>query len=396
MIYMAVLAPVIFGFAGLSVDIGYWYANARMAQNAADSAAIAASLEVLRSNGDSDLVNAAAVTQASNSGFSTSSGDSVVVNYPPASGPNAGSPDFVEVVITRPAQTFFAQVLYQGQTNITARAVAKAASTDTCVWALNPSTAGAVTVSGAAEVELSCGVYVNSTNGNALRQMGSGCLTASKINVVGGYSVNCASPEPISGVIAAVDPLAALPPPATGSCDYNGNVTVSGGQNRTLTPGTYCGNIQINGNATVTFDAGLYVMNGGGLRISGQATVSGVEVSFYLTENSGTSDSITINGGAVVSFSAASDGPLPGILFYQNRNAPSNVTHRFNGGAEMNLDGTLYFPNQDLQFAGGSDLQNSAAVIIADTVKFTGNTEVDIDTTVGDANPLLSEATLVE
>ena len=396
MIYTAVLAPVILGFAGLSVDIGYWYANARMAQNAADSAAISASLEILRSNGDSDLVNAAAVTQAANSGFSTSSGDSVAVNYPPTSGPNAGSPNFVEVVVTRPAKSFFAQILYSAQTNITARAVAMVASTDTCLWALNGSSAGAVTVTGAAEVELSCGIYVNSTSGNALRQNGSGCLEASKINVVGGYSVNCTSPQPISGVIAAVDPLASMPPPATGGCDYNGNVTVNGGQDRTLTPGTYCGNIRINGNATVTFDAGLYIMNGGGLRISGQATVSGVEVSFYLTENSGTSDSITINGGADVSLSAASDGPLPGILFYQNRSAPGNVTHRFNGGADMNMDGILYFPNQDLQFAGGSDLQNSAAVIIADTVTFTGNTEIDIDTTVGDANPLLSEATLVE
>ena len=396
MIYMAVLAPVILGFAGLSVDIGYWYANVRMAQNAADSAAVAASLEVLRSNGDSSLVNAAALTQAANSGFSAGNGDTVTVNYPPASGPNAGSPNFVEVVVTRPAQTFFAQVLYQGQTTITARAVALAASTNTCIWALNPGTSGAITVSGAAEVELSCGVYVNSTNGNALRQTGSGCLTASKIKVVGGYSVNCASPEPVSGTIAAVDPLAALPPPATGGCDYNGNVTVNGGQTQTLSPGTYCGSIRINGNATVTFDAGLYVMNGGGLRISGQATVSGVEVSFYLTENSGTSDNITINGGAEVSLSAASEGPLPGILFYQDRNAPGNVTHRFSGGAEMNLDGILYFPNQDLQFAGGSDLQNSAAVIIADTVNFTGNTEIDIDTTVGDANPLLFEATLVE
>ncbi len=128
----------------------------------------------------------------------------------------------------------------------------------------------------------------------------------------------------------------------------------------------------------------------------GQATVSGVDVSFYLTENSGMNANITVSGGANVSLSAPSDGPLPGVLFYQDRDAPSNVTHRFTGNAEMDFDGVLYFPNQALQFSGNSELEDSEALIIADTIDFTGNTEVELETAPDPANPLLAEASLVE
>ncbi len=47
-------------------------------------------------------------------------------------------------------------------------------------------------------------------------------------------------------------------------------------------------------------------------------------------------------GGATISLSAPSDGPLPGILFYHDRNSTGNVVHRFTGGAEMDLDSVLY------------------------------------------------------
>ncbi|MEE8507199.1 MAG: hypothetical protein V3S40_13385 [Kiloniellales bacterium] len=171
---------------------------------------------------------------------------------------------------------------------------------------------------------------------------------------------------------------------------------MSGTQSQTLSPGTYCGTIRVTGNASLTFEAGLFVLNGAALVFNGQATVSGVDVSFYLTENSGMSDNITISGGANVSLSAPSDGPLPGVLFYQDRAAPSNVTHRFTGNAEMDFDGVMYFPNQAVQFSGNSELEDSEAVIIADTVSFTGNTEVELETEPDPANPLLAEASLVE
>lgn len=160
--------------------------------------------------------------------------------------------------------------------------------------------------------------------------------------VVGGYSVSCATPQPMAGVSAIPDPLAPLAAPAYGACDYNQNITVNSGQNRLLTPGTYCGKIRVSANGNLTFASGLYVLNGAGLDISGQGTVSGADVGFHLTANSGVPDSITISGGAKVSLSADAGGPLPGILFYHDRNSTGNVVHGFTGGAEMDVDSVLY------------------------------------------------------
>ncbi len=395
LVYAAIAAPVLMGMAALSVDIGLWYANKRLAQSAADSAALAGSLEIIRSGGNASQISATVVSDAAINGFTAALGDTITVNYPPSSGSNVGSTVAVEVVISRPGQRLLSGVLFDGETNIAARAVAAADINDSCVWALNPSSASSLRVTGTASVQLNCGILVNSANASGLFQSGSGCIQASVIKVVGGYTAACANPTPQAGVTAFADPLAALPAPSYGACDYSANITVNAGPPQTLTPGTYCGKIKVNANATLNFDPGLYVLDGASLSVSGQGTVTGSDVSFYLTENSGVSDAITFTGGATVTLSADDGGPLPGILFYHDRNSTGNVTHRFTGGANMQLSGVLYFPSQTLSFSGGSNLNDSQAMLIADTVEFTGSSVVDLDS-VTTTNPLLAEATLLE
>ncbi len=395
LVYAAIAAPVVIGAAALSVDIGLWYANKRLAQSAADSAALAGSLEMIRSGGDASQISAVAIADAATNGFTTGRGDTITVNYPPSSGPNLGSTVAIEVIVTRPGQRLLSQVLFAGNTNIAARAVATAGMNNSCVWALNPSSPSSFKITGSAQVQLNCGILINSASASGLFQSGSGCIRASVIKVVGGYTVACADPSPLAGVNAFSDPLATLPAPAYGACDFSANITVNAGPPQTLTPGTYCGKIKVNANATLNFDPGLYVLNGASLDVSGQGTVTGSDVSFYLTENSGVPDAITFSGGATVSLSADAGGPLPGILFYHDRNSTGNVTHRFTGGANMDLSGVLYFPSQAIKFSGGSNLSDSQSMIIADTVEFTGSTVVDIEN-VTTTNPLLAQATLLE
>ncbi len=395
LVYAAVAAPVLMGAAALSVDIGLWYANKRLAQSAADSAALAGSLEIVRSGGDASRISAIVLSDAATNGFTTGRGDTITVNYPPSSGPNAGSTVAVEVIVVRPGQRLLSQVLFSGDTNIVARAVAMADINNSCVWALNASSPRSFKVTGGAQVQLNCGILVNSASASGLFQSGAGCIQASVIKVVGGYTVACADPSPLAGVNAFPDPLAALPAPDYGACDSSANITVNRGQTQTLTPGTYCGKIRVSANATLEFDPGLYVLDGAGLDVSGQGIVTGSDVSFYLTQNSGVPDAITISGGATVTLSADAGGPLPGILFYHDRGSTGNVTHRFTGGSNMELSGVLYFPSQAIHFSGGSNLTDSQAMIIADTVEFTGSTMVDFDD-VTTTNPLLAQATLLE
>ncbi len=98
-----------------------------------------------------------------------------------------------------------------------------------------------------------------------------------------------------------------------------------------------------------------------------------------------------------MTLSAPSDGDLPGILFYQDRNSASNITHNLTGGSTMQLEGVLYFPSTDVAFSGGSSVQSSAAVIIADEVNFTGDAFLGgFENSPILGNPLLTQARLVE
>jgi hypothetical protein len=183
------------------------------------------------------------------------------------------------------------------------------------------------------------------------------------------------------------------------SCTNNSNITVNGGESLTLDPCVYTGKINVISDGIVDFNPGLYVFDGAGISFGAQSTVTGDEVHFYLTQNNGTADTFDISAGADVTLSAGTtdDWGMAGILIYHDRNSPTNVVHSLTGGATMDLEGILYFPVQDVTFAGGSSFDISATMIIADEVNITGNTNLgDFDGSATTANKLLIEARLVE
>ncbi len=395
-VFFAIAAPVLIGIVGASIDIGLWYANKRLVQSAVDSAALAGALELRRTDETAAAAIHADVETAVNldaaiNGYSAGNGDTIVVD-------TSNSPR-VAVTISRPTPGLLSQVVFNEQTDVAARAVAQADINDSCIWSLSPSGTG-VSVSGSAQVDLGCGVIANSSDSDGIDENGTGCLTATEIKVVGGTSGDCINPTAGTGINPVDDPLAALQgPPGPYPCDYT-NVTVSNASQSPLQPGTYCGFLRINTSAPIVFDPGLYILDRAGFTINGSANVTGTDVSFYLTANGNVSDDITFSGGATVVLSAPSDGPLPGILFYQDRNTTANITHSLTGGANMQLNGIIYFPTVDMKFTGGSTLTKSASIIIADNVTFTGNVELgDFDTAPGNAilgNALMLQATLVE
>ncbi len=398
-IFFAIAAPVLIGIVAASIDIGLWYANKRMAQSAVDSAALAGALELRRTDEtDAAAIHADVETavnfDAAINGYSAGNGDTIVVD-------TSNSPQ-VAVTITRPTPGLLSQIVFTEQTNVAARAVARADINDSCIWSLNPSTSGAVTVQGNAQVDLGCGVIANSSSGAGINENGTGCLNATEVKVVGSTGGDCINPTPGTGIDPIDDPLAALPAPSYSNppCINQPPVTGNGPDPQYLNPGVYCNQLTINTTRKVIFNPGLYVLDVASLSISGSSDVEGTDVSFYLTENGNVNDDITIAGGAKVVLSAPSDGPLPGILFYQDRNTTANITHSLTGGADMQLNGIIYFPTTDLTFSGGATLTKSASIIIADEVTFTGDVHLgDFDKAPGNAilgNALMLQATLVE
>jgi hypothetical protein len=405
LIYSAFMIPVILGVSGLSVDVGSWYANKRVAQAAADAGAIGAALEILRVNQNRDggditesEITVIATQLASINGYDDDAGDEIEVNYPPKYGPYAGAEDSVEVIVRRPASVFLARILFDEEVTVAGRAVAAGKFEDTCMWALNKTQKNTIKVSGGAQVDLPCGILSNSNDpSESMGVDGGSCIRATSVKAAGGAGGDCYEPDALEYVAQVSDPFANMMPPLYGPCTNRKNIRVGSGKTVTLKPGVYCGRIDVSSGGTLNFNPGDYVLDGAALTVASDGVVTGDGVSFYITENSGQGDNITIAANADVDLSAPTEGDTEGVLFYHDRNSPSNITHNIAGGATMNLEGILYFPNQNLLFAGGSEIDPVTTFIVADTINFVGNTNVgDFDASGILADPNLISVQLVE
>ena len=100
-----IILPILVGFAGLAIDIGFWYKMSRDLQTAADTAAIAAVTELASGGSASDVVDAAEDAAEAN-GFDSG----VEVRNPPTTGSSIGFAGAVEVIITQAPPLFFAKM----------------------------------------------------------------------------------------------------------------------------------------------------------------------------------------------------------------------------------------------------------------------------------------------
>jgi hypothetical protein len=264
-----------------------------------------------------------------------------------------------------------------------------------CIYALDPTAAAALTATGGGAVNAGCGIIVDSNSSTALNASGGGSVTSTtSISVTGGTDGCCFSPTPLTGTPREPDPLAGVAAPTFSGCTYTKTQITS---SRTLSPGVYCDGIDISGGVTVTFSPGLYVLNGGGLSVSGNSTLLGTGVTFYNTAAGGYSyKPIGISGGTIGSLTAPTSGPLEGILFFQDRVITVKQTNTISGGSTLSLEGALYFPTTPLDFSGNSAGTANYTVIVASTIKFTGASVINANySSLADGNPV-KKITLAE
>lgn len=371
----ALALPVLVGVAGLAVETGLWFAERRNLQNAADAAALSGAFELTAGRRTT-------VTQSAlGDGRRNAVDAAFAIRNPPTSGPYAGKSVAVEVVTTR-SKPLLLTSLFLNADSVSARAVARAGSVgDPCILALERVESSAAEFTGSADIVLKgCGVKANSTSAQALTVSGSSSLTADFVETVGGYEVSGSGQlivdSAITNSIASEDPFQSLSNPAVGSCTHS-NYKQNGSDS--LSPGTYCNGFELGANANVTLSPGTYVINGGSLKVNGGAVLSGTGVTIFLTGSNGNYATVTINGGASLNLTAPSSGPNAGMLMFQDRNAPTGGSNKFNGGSAMNLNGALYFPGQLVEFKGNTANTGGCTRIIADTVTFTGNSGLGND-----------------
>jgi Flp pilus assembly protein TadG len=418
------------GLTGLTIDGGNVYSDRRHAQNAADAAAYAAALTMVR---DGDWQAAGLARAADNDYDNNGTTNTVQVVNPPISGTYAGNSDYIQVLITSHVDTYFAPVLGIHQLTNQVQAVSKTKLSGIgplfdgqAMVSLKPDDDYAFYVCGNADLNVeNSGVFVNSSDECAMVAQGNVTVDADT-----GYAiVNSTGPlceiggpdvlGPLAGGAEQIDypPNIDLPAPSI-TCDSDGTFSESGGvttyqpgnypsgitinSSANFSPGNYCldGNLKINGGDT-TANFASFKFTDGEFSLNGNATFTGDHVVFYCTDDCDgihfngngtvTSDSTTFfletgdvewNGGAENTLTAPTTGPNAGMLIYMPYG--STNTLKINGNADSLIQGTILGTSAHIEVTGNSSSNSINSQIIGYTVESCGNGDLNIIYNAGD------------
>lgn len=425
LVLAAVSLTALLGFAALATDVGVQLHDKRMAQTAADAAAIAGA-SALYAGGNEAAATAAGQKDASLNGFTNGSNGTVVtINTPVTDDSNPAFNNvsgIVEATISQPVSTpfmnTFMHLFNPGSTftglTIGARSVARLAPGNACIYTLGTSGIDIDGSGGETLIDKHCGIIDDSNSSNALTLTGGAQVNVATIGIVGGISDTIGATDASvvnTGIAYVSDPLAYLdseepssstagPPPLTCAADpklgsgtlslaptgsvacYNG-LTASGGSTLTITnPGVVLvtGNITISGSSTIDFGtSGLYVFTGQ-FNASGGDTAKGTNITFYAAcitctagAPSNNGGSYNISGAANLDLSAPSCstcGTYPGLLFWQAQGDTNQLT--VSGGSTSTVNGVIYAPSAQLSLSGNTGTQFNTDIVV-DSLNLSGS-----------------------
>jgi hypothetical protein len=331
---------LLLAITALVIDLGFVFTLRRQEQNAADPAAVAAARYIPNGVAGRPAMWTAACFYASQNGFTPrrtdnsascvsgqpTDGSDLTVFYPPSAnaGGFAGNSKYVEVVVTRPHDSFFAGVVGLPKVKVTSSAVAAwddGSGGASSLVSLNPTVCSAAKLHGGGsgggvnifpatgvppdsggyvQVNSNCGAAYGANNScvdgpqGGLTIAGGTTVTSNTIYIQGGCNVNggsatinCGPPGCTDELATYVgDPLSLIRPPSpadlpTQSCPSGPSGTPSNPKTcgldgtQTLNPGTYYGGWKITRSSTsITLNPGIYILAGGGLTQTGGVTVA--------------------------------------------------------------------------------------------------------------------------
>lgn len=376
----AIMLPLLLGVTGLGVDTSLWMMHKRDLQAAADAAVMSAGYELANDISEEESLTAAALRSAESNGYdSAAAGSQITVETTEV------SPGVTQILVSlsEPDTTFFSGMVFSdGVTvQVTAASEVRTPTSAPCVMSLSGNASPAVQLDSNSEINLTgCSLQVNSDDDEALVTESNSDITADDVCVTGSVDQDGAiSPAPTENCPAIADPFAALeaPPEAEDDCDYNNTVVNTGNEaNPTeLSPGVYCGGIEVRSNKWVIFEAGIYIIKDGPLILSSNSHASGDDVMFYFT---GDDALVDFASNSEIDFTADTAGAYAGILFFQDRNYSG--THTLNSNVDGEFDGLIYFPSGHLDVDSNADLGDTPTClqIVANTVNFDSNANLNI------------------
>lgn len=372
--------------AGGTVDIGNVYNERARLQAAADAAVVTA-------NVGSEL------TQAARQEIALKAFRANVGNNPLLAGITPSfsfTGETINLSASAPVPTPFLQLMQMPSMTITAYASSAARVTSVgtangkvCLLALDPTSADGIHIQGDNDIKyIDCWAHTNSLQPTAINADGSQATAVGQGHCAVGASVvphDNFSPVVKTGCLEVKDPFAATSayplasnwtanftlPNVAYSCKAS-NLNLKKGT-YTLDPGRYCGGIEIQAHATVTFNPGIYVIDNGRFLVQSGSNVSGSNVLFYFT---GANARMTLIGGGTVNLKGRTGtSSYAGFLFLAHANANPDGESNIQGGGTMKLEGVLYMPRQRIEVSGNGDVNGNTGffAMVAKDFYFRGN-----------------------
>ena len=362
----AILAPVLLGLTGGAIDLVVYRNQQSLMQNSADFAALAAakeaSLKGWTEQTAKEVAKSVAAGNLQGKAFSgtTSFNTEVSVDEPKKS---------VTVTLDMDQHSFFVLGYFRNDPQIRVKSTARAmGETSLCVIGLDPAGSAAIKLTDKGQLTApGCAVYSNSLATDGLVSQNGALLSAALTCSAGGYagaSKNFAK-KPTTDCPRIEDALSARTLPKAGGCNYT-NLSIKK-QKVTLKPGTYCGGIDIDSKAEITFAPGIYIIKDGVLDTKNDSVATGDGVSFYFT---GKDSRFVFDGTTEVDFKAPETGDMAGILFFQDPASAPGAVFEISSKRAANLLGTIYLPNATFLVRAKNKLAEASAytVIVARTV----------------------------
>lgn len=436
---MVALAVVgLFGFSALAIDGSRVFSDRRHAQNAADTAALAAALTKVR-GGDYVL---AAQKRAETNGYVTDADSSVDVHLCSDAGVNpaceglpggANPSEYIQVKIVSTIPTTFARIVGRQTVTSVVTAIAHASGgvptpllNGAALASLKPT--GSSTFGGNGNITLdvnNSGTFNNSNDNCGMDLVGNGNYSVdTSFQVANGNTQYCESGHPTMN--GPIQNASQVPYPPTiivqqPSISCSGNPGAPAYDNATNTytfsPGNYTSAVSINPTGNVNFNPGNYCFSGG-VSIGATAHVFANSVNFSITGgdfhmagastftcndmlvyihgggsgmhfngnshvfcNSVTfyaeTGDVTWNGTVDNRLFAPTGGDYEGLLIYMpyGNNSPLTI----NGNSGNQLTGSIIAVSSAITISGNSGTSGLHSQIIGYTVSLQGNSNTTIN-----------------
>jgi Flp pilus assembly protein TadG len=374
------LLPLL-GCVALAVDVATWYSARTQMQAIADGAAIASARELRIGHATSAHVTETArryALSAMQYGAANAIGAEVTATV-------SNTRNEVTVAVASEVSPLFSRFVSTALVSVSVEATARLSGTiPVCMVGIDEKSANTVQLADQAELTAGdCGIYSNSTNTEGLVLKGSSRVLAARICSGGGFVNHGASavPTPQADCPSLGDPLEqrgeALSKlnPCTDSSShpyrFNGN--------QILSPTSYCNGIVIGSSAQVHFQPGIYHVGGRGLVVDSGARLTGSNVSFHFK---GKDAQFFFGEDTSINLSATKEGPMAGILFFEDPSASKGKQFRISSNDARNLLGTIYLPKGDLIIDSQRAIAGDSAytVIVARRITMTNGPKLILNT----------------